>query len=126
MYNFNYYNNDPDDLTLHYRVYKPPFEDKLYVVCVQNFDYPDYDEDGFVDSQFYLNEAEAERKILQLESPDEYIPGIYDTHYRLYKDDNDKEIVVTINSEYEYENYVSERFIDDFYYEYYSDAANSL
>lgn len=120
------YNDDPDDITVHYRVYKSPYDDCLHVVCVQNFDYPDYDEDGFIDPTFYLNEAEAERKVLQLENPDDYIPGLYDAHYRLYQNDDDEKVVVTIDSEYDYENYVSTNFLNDVYYEDWQDADTVL
>jgi len=119
----NYYNGDSMDITVHYRLYRN-YQGQVSVVCVQNFDYPDYNEDGFFDPTFYLNELEAERALLIHENPNEYIPELYETHYRVYQTPEDEEArVVTVDGEVDYENYNLDYFIDGYFKEW--DAADA-
>ena len=120
MFN-NYYNNDPDDITVHYRIYRSFHDEKPTVICVQNFDYPDYNEDRFLDDECYLNEDEAERKVLILENPDEFIPELYETHYRVYEKDG-KPTVIELYSPSDYEEYEENKFLNDTYYRTYDEA----
>lgn len=45
---------------VHYRRYLSEREDRVVVICVQDFDYHDYDEARFVDLASFPDEASAE------------------------------------------------------------------
>ncbi len=108
------YKNEPNDIMVHYRLYQ--HEGQVHVVCVQNFDYVDYDESKFVNDEYYLWEEDAERAILILENPDKYIPENWETHYRILTDGDSILTVIEIGNQSEYENYGEEQFYNETFY----------
>lgn len=52
--------NNPN---VHYRLYWSKRSQALVVICVQDFDYDDYDDDGFIDYVSYDTEADADRAL---------------------------------------------------------------
>lgn len=59
----NRHNSEP-----HYRLYYYPPEKKVIVVCVQDFDYRDYDEDGWVGYEAFATQEQAELALLGLKA----------------------------------------------------------
>ena len=49
---------------VHYRRYLDA-EDRIVVICVQDFDYPDYDPARFLDHAAYATEAEAQTALFR-------------------------------------------------------------
>lgn len=49
----------------HYRLYYSKRDRALVVICVQDFDYPDYDANCFVDYVGYTTEADAELALVE-------------------------------------------------------------
>lgn len=45
---------------VHYRLYWSKRSQSLVVICVQDFDYPDYDDNCFVDYVAYTRESDAD------------------------------------------------------------------
>lgn len=55
-----------DNPNVHYRLWFSPRKQALVVICVQDFDYPDYyriNPDGFVDYTAYATQADADRAL---------------------------------------------------------------
>lgn len=52
----------------HYRLYYVEHEDKVTVVCVQDFDYGDYNDEGFVGYEAYESEQSARLALLGLKA----------------------------------------------------------
>lgn len=50
---------------VHYRLYWSKRTNSLVVICVQDFDYPDYDDDCFVNYAAYTTEADADVALTQ-------------------------------------------------------------
>lgn len=119
---YDYYNNDPYDNTVHYRLYKSiQDENEIVVACLQNFDYPDYYAENFIDTNFYLYEEEAERQALIENNPDTYIPALNETHYRVYEVDNQPTVLEIIIDD-DYKDYDEDKFLTDEYYKTYDEA----
>lgn len=65
------YGIDPDtdphrrDPEVHYRLYDSPNQGPT-VICVQDFDYPDYAADRFMTAEAYTTETEAEQALARL------------------------------------------------------------
>lgn len=45
---------------VHYRLYLSPRNEGAVVICVQDFDYYDYDPNRFLSNEAFTNEADAE------------------------------------------------------------------
>lgn len=45
---------------VHYRLYRSPHNEQVVVICVQDFDYIDYDEDRFYNEVRYESENQAD------------------------------------------------------------------
>jgi hypothetical protein len=48
---------------VHYRLYWSKRSQSLVVICVQDFDYPDYDDNCFIDYVAYDTQVDADRAL---------------------------------------------------------------
>lgn len=55
-----------DNLAVHYRLYLSPHTGEPTVICVQDFDYCDYDARRIISSEAWDSEGEAEDALLDL------------------------------------------------------------
>jgi len=112
------YSDDP----VHYRLYRSSrFDDEVVVICVQNFDYPDYDESRFVSEERYHDERSAQLVADVLNGAEDYSwsPEYNEVHYRLYRSarDNDRVVVICVQ-DFDYPDYDEDRFVTDTKYQY--------
>ncbi|GAA0500713.1 hypothetical protein [Streptomyces olivaceiscleroticus] len=66
------YNHD-----VHYRRYLSPRKNRIVVICVQDFDYRDYDASRFADLAAFDTEEEAQLTPLRPEDVVQQVKGLY-------------------------------------------------
>lgn len=134
----------PDDV--HYRLYRSARDEQPTVICVQWFDYGDYDEDRFLSEEAFTYEDDALIALETLaggtipllrevaEEVDRRRPEIMKgrsdypdnaVHYRLYLDKWDDPVVICVQ-DFDYWDYTAHRFLSDMAFDTEQEAQEAL